>query len=198
LLQLALRLLFRSAASLVQFRANELFLKEKLMSNTKVAPDLNADPITGQPGSHPVGTGVGAAGGGAAGAAVGAVVGGPVGAVVGGAIGAVAGAAAGHGVGEMVNPTVETAYWEGEYKNRPYYRADRPYSQVQDAYRYGWESRVSQVGKRWDDVEENLGRGWDKAKGKSTLAWDQAKDATRDAWHRVERALPGDADNDGR
>ncbi|HEX2252893.1 MAG TPA: hypothetical protein VHQ65_06480, partial [Thermoanaerobaculia bacterium] len=34
--------------------------------------DDNPDPITGTPGSHPVGTGVGAASGGAAGAAVGA------------------------------------------------------------------------------------------------------------------------------
>src|SRR5690606_41793317 len=33
--------------------------------------DLNADPITGEPGAHPVGTGVGAAGGAVAGAAVG-------------------------------------------------------------------------------------------------------------------------------
>ena len=28
-------------------------------------------------------------------------------------------------------------------------------------------------------------------------AWEKAKQATRDAWHRVERALPGDADGDG-
>ncbi len=33
--------------------------------------DLNLDPITGAPGAHPVGTGVGAAAGGATGAAVG-------------------------------------------------------------------------------------------------------------------------------
>ena len=32
--------------------------------------DLNEDPITGEPGSHPVGTGLGAAGGAAAGAAL--------------------------------------------------------------------------------------------------------------------------------
>ncbi|MGZ8901027.1 MAG: glycine zipper family protein, partial [Limisphaerales bacterium] len=41
--------------------------------------DANRDPITGAPGAHPVGTGVGATGGGAAGAAIGAAVGGPVG-----------------------------------------------------------------------------------------------------------------------
>ncbi len=46
--------------------------------------DANRDPITDEPGAHPLGTGVGAAlGGAAAGAAAGAF-GGPVGAVVGG------------------------------------------------------------------------------------------------------------------
>ena len=57
--------------------------------------DANRDPITNEPGAHPVGTGVGAAlGGAAAGAAAGAF-GGPVGAVVGGVAGAVAGGLAG-------------------------------------------------------------------------------------------------------
>jgi hypothetical protein len=35
-------------------------------------------------------------------------------------------------------------------------------------------------------------------KAKSRLTWENAKDAVRDAWHRTERALPGDADRDGR
>ena len=30
------------------------------------------------------------------------------------------------------------------------------------------------------------------------MTWAKAKDATRDAWHRIERAIPGDADKDGR
>ena len=50
--------------------------------------DLNADPITGEPGSHPVGTAVGGLGGAAAGAAIGALAG-PLGALIGGAVGAV-------------------------------------------------------------------------------------------------------------
>jgi hypothetical protein len=28
--------------------------------------------------------------------------------------------------------------------------------------------------------------------------WNDAKQAVRAGWHRVERAMPGDADNDGR
>ena len=70
------------------------------------ADSMNRDPITGEPGAHPVGTAVGAtAGAVAAGAAVGSVAG-PVGTVVGAAIGAVAGGAAGKGVAETVDPTV--------------------------------------------------------------------------------------------
>ena len=57
--------------------------------------DENRDPITGAPGSHPVGTGLGAAAGGmAAGAAAGTVAG-PVGTAVGAAVGAVVGGLAG-------------------------------------------------------------------------------------------------------
>ena len=64
----------------------------------------NRDPITGEPGSHPVGTGAGALAGGAAGAAAGSV-GGPVGAAVGGAAGAVVGGLGGKAVAENFNPT---------------------------------------------------------------------------------------------
>jgi len=42
----------------------------------------NADPITGEPGAHPVGTGVGAAGGAVTGAALGTAIGGPIGVAV--------------------------------------------------------------------------------------------------------------------
>ena len=47
--------------------------------------DMNPDPITKQPGSHPVGTAVGSAGAAAAGAAIGAPFG-PIGMLVGGAL----------------------------------------------------------------------------------------------------------------
>lgn len=53
------------------------------MNEKTTGRDENRDPITGEPGSHPVGTGVGAAGAGLAGAAAGMAVGGPVGGVIG-------------------------------------------------------------------------------------------------------------------
>ena len=146
---------------------------------------------------HSIGEGVGAAGGAVTGMAVGASVGGPAGAVIGAAVGAVAGGAAGHGVAAAIDPDVEDAYWRDNYSSRPYVKFGAPYSDYRDAYRYGWESRANSNA-TWDDAADSLEHGWDKAKTNSRLAWSEAKDAVRDGWHRVERAMPGDADGDGR
>ena len=175
-------------------------LKENRVTDTK-AKDANRDPITGAPGAHPVGTGVGAAGGGAAGAAIGAAVGGPVGAAVGIAAGAVAGGLAGKGAAEAVNPTAEDAYWRENYSRQPW--AERNYTyddDYQPAFRSGYESyaRYGTAGKRYDDVEPELRSNWDRTKGRSRLDWERAKLASRAAWDRLERAMPGDADKDGR
>jgi hypothetical protein len=148
--------------------------------------DANRDPITGEPGAHPIGTGAGAGAAGATGAAIGGAVGGPVGAVVGAAVGAVAGGLAGKGAAEKVNPTVEDGYWRENYRTRPYAKADLGYETYQPAYRYGWESRSTYAGKKYDEVESDLERGWDSAKGTSKMAWGEAKEAVRDAWHRVD------------
>ena len=148
--------------------------------------DANRDPITGEPGAHPIGTGAGAGAAGATGAAIGGAVGGPVGAVVGGAVGAVVGGLAGKGAAEKVNPTVEDAYWRDNYRSRPYAKADLGYDAYQPAYRYGWESRAQYADRKWDDVENDLERGWDTAKGTSKMAWNDAKLAAKDAWHRVD------------
>lgn len=158
---------------------------------------MNRDPITGAPGSHPVGTGVGSAGGAAGGAAIGAV-GGPVGALVGGVIGAIAGGLAGHSVAEGIDPTGETAYWEENYRNEPYYAKDYEYGDYEPAYRMGYTGYGVHKGRRFEDAEPELAGEWEGYRGKSRLKWEQAKDAVRAGWHRVERALPGDADHDGR
>ena len=166
-------------------------------THLKRGRDSNPDPITKEPGSHPVGTGLGASGGGLAGAAIGTAIGGPLGGIVGGAIGAVGGGLAGHAAGEAIDPTVEDTYWRESYRTRPYVGADETYETYQPAYRYGWESRQRYAGRKWNDVEGDLSRDWEKARGTSSLTWDRAKLATKDAWHRVETKLPGDADHDG-
>jgi len=152
------------------------------------ARDANRDPITGAPGAHPVGTGVGATGGGAAGAAIGAAVGGPVGAAVGLAAGAVAGGLAGKGAAEAVNPTAEDAYWRENYASQPWVERSYTYDDYQPAFRSGYEgyARYGSVGKSYDDIEPELRRDWDRTKGKSRLEWERARMASRAAWDRVD------------
>lgn len=152
-------------------------------------PDANRDPITGAPGSHPIGTGIGAAAGGAAGAAAGTAVGGPVGTVVGGVVGAIAGGLAGKGVGEMVDPTVEDAYWRDAHTKEPYYAKDFGYDDVYaPAYRTGYEGRVKYHGRSFDEVESDLQSDYIRNNGKIDN-WNEVKDASRAAWDRVERRV---------
>jgi hypothetical protein len=168
------------------------------MAKQNKPKDANPDPITGQPGAHPVGAGIGAAiGGAAAGAAAGAVAG-PVGTVAGAVIGGVAGGYAGKAVEESIDPTAEDAYWRENFKNRDYVQKGSEYEEYRPAYQYGWESRGQYADRRFDDVEPELQTHWPKKRGKSKMSWEQAKAATRDAWDRVERAMPGDADGDGK
>ena len=159
--------------------------------------DENRDPLSGAPGAHPVGVGVGATGGAAAGAAVGSAVG-PVGTAVGAVVGGIAGGLAGKGVAEQINPTLEDEYWRENYRTRPYVMAGEDYQTYAPAYRYGWEARARYGDRDFDEVESDLRGGWERSEWNAGLSWDKAKQATRDAWHRVERALPGDADRDGR
>jgi hypothetical protein len=162
-------------------------------TNLDPTPDANRDPITKEPGSHPVGTAGGGAAGAAAGAAIGSVAG-PAGALVGAAIGAVVGGKAGHNVGEKVNPTTEEGYWRDNYSSRPYINRSYTFDDYAPAYRTGWESRGRFAGRRFDEVESDLGRDWDRMKGTSRLKWEEAKLAVRDAWDRVD----GEYDGPGR
>ncbi len=145
--------------------------------------DANPDPLTGEPGAHPVGTGVGAATGGTVGAVIGGAVGGPLGAMVGAAVGGLAGGLAGKGISESVNPTEEDAFWRDHYSTRPY-ASGRSYEDLQPAYRYGWEARSRHEDRNWSDVETDLGKEWNERHGAGT--WDKARNATQDAWNRVD------------
>jgi uncharacterized protein (TIGR02271 family) len=163
-------------------------------NNTNTGRDSNPDPITGAPGSHPVGTGVGAAAGGAAGVgaamAAGAAAGtaaGPVGTAIGAVVGAVAGGLAGKAVAENVDPTTEDAYWRENYKTRPYFAKDRDYNDYAPAYRLGWESRSTSKYKTFDEAEPELRTRWERENAKTGLGWDKARLASKDAWDRIEQ-----------
>ncbi len=165
--------------------------KKKVTFQEREAKAANRDPITGAPGAHPVGVGLGAATGATTGALVGAFVAGPVGAALGGAIGAYAGGLAGKEAGENHVPTVEDTYWRENFYKRSYWIPGVEYKQYAPAYKYGRESAVLYRGKMWDEVVQLLEAGWPKAQydfeGEQLtfLTWKQAEPAVRDAWDRA-------------
>lgn len=148
--------------------------------------DLNADPITGEPGSHPIGTGIGGVGGAAAGAAIGTMAG-PLGTLIGGAIGAIVGGGVGHAAAEAIDPTREEAYWRAEHANADYYREGHDFDRdLHPAYAVGYANRARYpAGARFEDHESDLERSWHEVKGESRLAWNEARRASRDAWNRI-------------
>jgi len=148
--------------------------------------DLNADPITGEPGSHPIGTGIGGIGGAAAGAAIGTMAG-PLGTLIGGAIGAIVGGGVGHAAAEAIDPTREEAYWRAEHANADYYREGHDFDRdLHPAYAVGYANRARYpAGARFEDHESDLERSWHEVRGESRLEWNEARRASRDAWNRV-------------
>ena len=165
---------------------------------TDAKVDMNRDPITGAPGSHPAGTGAGAAVGAAVGGVVGAV-GGPIGIAAGAAIGGVAGGLVGKYTAEAVNPTGEVEYWRGEYTNRPYAASGRTFADYEPAYLYGATAYPTYSSRTWEEVEPELERDWTKKRGTSKLEWKDAREASKDAWNRIaDRAkkTTSDVDNE--
>jgi len=153
----------------------------------------NPDPLTGEPGSHPVGTGVGTAGGGLTGAAIGAAVGGPIGAAVGAVVGGVAGAYSGRGVAEAVNPTVEDEYWRANHGAQEWADASSSYENYAPAYRTGYQGVTKYSGRQYNDIEADLARDYEGAN--PAIPWDRARPAVRAAWHRVS-GVTGPRDTD--
>ena len=149
----------------------------------------NRDPITGTPGAHPIGTGLGATGGALAGAAAGSLAG-PVGTVVGLVAGAVAGGLGGKAAAESVNPTAEDAYWRENHTSASYYDPRRSYDDYRPAYEMGWSGRA-QRGADFDAVEPALADEWETRRGSSALDWDAARPATRAAWERADDTYYG-------
>ena len=102
----------------------------------------------------------------------------------------------------VVDTNAEEAYWRDNYATRPYAREDHPFIEYKPAYRFGADAHTRYPGRSFDEAESELRNDWDRFKGTSSLTWDEARHAARDAWHRVkdfmERALPGDADRDGK
>ncbi|HKN79232.1 phage tail tape-measure protein [Lysobacter niabensis] len=146
---------------------------------------------------HSIGAGTGAMTGVVAGAAIGSAAG-PVGSAVGAVVGGIVGAKAGDSIAEAVNPTTYTEHFRKDYASAPYYISGSEWRDYEPAYKYGYDTYGQYRGRQFDDVESELQRNWDATRGNSRLAWNDARQAVRDGWHYIERAMPGDADRDGR
>lgn len=176
-------------------------MAKKRTKRTEVTDqDANRDPISGAPGAHPVGVGIGAAAGGAVAGAAAGTVAGPIGAAVGAAVGAMVGGLAGKSIAESIDPTVEDAYWREHYVEEPYYETGRSWDDYAPAYRAGYESRSRYAGepRTFEEVERDIEAEYNRRRAANGLSWDEARRPARAAWDRIERALPGDADRDGR
>ena len=147
--------------------------------------DRNPDPITNEPGAHPIGTGIGAAGGAVTGAAAGSL-GGPIGAAVGAVVGAVVGGLAGKGAAEAVNPTAEDAHWRDSYVKEPYYSDAYSYDDYAPAYRAGYQS-VIDGRSDWSATRTDLQNRWDADRQSSRLNWMEAEPAAKAAGERADR-----------
>jgi len=159
-----------------------------MTNDRRVNPDSNADPITGAPGAHPVGVGLGAvAGGVAAGAAAGTMAAGPIGTAVGAAVGAVVGGLGGKAVAEGVNPTAEENYWRDNYQQESYYRSGTTFDDYAPAYRLGWDASSRYGDRSFEDIESVMEHDYTTLRGQSRLEWEDAKHATRAAWDRIRR-----------
>lgn len=148
----------------------------------------NINPLTGAPGSHPVGAGVGALGAGLAGAAIGGAVAGPIGAPVGAVIGAIVGGLAGKGIAESIIPTDEEAYWRANLHLASYFRYNYDFSDYEPAFKAGYEGyrQATFSGRSFDEMEAELRQDFEQIKGASRLNWDEAKAAALVAWTRAE------------
>ena len=175
-------------------------------------PSAHLDPLSGEPGAHPIGTGVGAATGGAAGAAIG-LGGGPVGVVIGTVVGALIGGYAGKGVAEGIDPTVEDAFWRENHSSQWFAAQGGSYDTYAQAYRTGYTGY--RPGQSFEDREAELRMDYEgdpqqseaqtrleiveeaAQQMKSTLNWELARHAARAAYERLEREQhhkPGDPD----
>jgi hypothetical protein len=148
------------------------------------------DPVTGEPGSHPLGAGIGATGGAVAGAIAGAIAG-PVGSAVGAIVGGVTGGLMGKEVAESLDtqdgvlaiaPAGWEAWWRDAYLSEPYLDPTLDFEEYLPAYRLGYETHAWQTGTLFEDIETILENRWEETRGTSRLPWSIAKEAIKSSW----------------
>ena len=89
--------------------------------------------------------------------------------------------------GEDLDPVAEGDYWRENFRRRPYYQAEREYSDYEPAYRYGWErAGLSEYRNRsFEEVELDLREAWESTEQEPRPSWDEARHPARDAFEKA-------------
>jgi hypothetical protein len=158
----------------------------------------NPDPITGEPGFHPIGTVAGGASGAMTGAAIG-TIGGPVGVILGAAAGGLVGGLAGDVLAELLNPSDIDEYWRAEFEKGAGISA-QSYEEVKNELYFGTQGRL-RYGKSappWNEVEPDLAKLWRASPLWTGEEWQQVRatvfEAFRVADAAIKRVLEQEAD----
>lgn len=148
----------------------------------------NPDPITGEPGAHPLGTGIGAAAAGAVATAIGATVG-PLGAIAGAVVGSLLGGLIGKGAAEATNPTESHPPEQKTQSRRSYSRGERTYEAYELAYHVGYEGYLNYADGHttYQEIEPDLQRDYEARNEGYSVSWEEAHYAVKDAWERARR-----------
>lgn len=96
-----------------------------------------------------------------------------------------------------IDPSKEDAYWQSQFDKEHYVEPGASYDDFRSAYKTGYEGYDRYRGRTYDEAENDLKSDWERTSGNTTVAWEKAKQAVKAVWHRLENAMPGDADNDG-
>lgn len=93
--------------------------------------------------------------------------------------------------GEDLDPVAEGDYWRENFRRRPYYEAEKEFSDYEPAYRYGWErAGLSEYRNRgFEEIELDLRRHWESSETRP--AWDEAREPARDAYERARTSRGG-------
>jgi hypothetical protein len=99
---------------------------------------------------------------------------------------------------QAIDKTAENKYWQNQFRNESYYEAGRAYEDYEPAYLTGIEGfdRYRDAAPTFEAAEPSLRSDYERLGESARLGWDHARNAIRAAWHRLEDALPGDADRD--
>jgi hypothetical protein len=89
-------------------------------------------------------------------------------------------------------------HFADNFKKSRLFRSGSEWQDYEPAYQYGYDAYGQYRGRRFDEVEGELAQAWNTTRRGSKLSWQEAKEAVREGWHYLERAMPGDADRDGR